>query len=174
MDTISTTSQEVWKDIPGYESHYKVSNFGRVKSLKNNREKILKLNPDKDGYSIVYLCLNSKIKTFKVHRLVMLSFVGKSELQVDHLNKIKNDNRIENLEYVTPRENILRGDMCQKKKAGCYSKYIGVTYSPKYLKKPWIARLQYKGKRINLGIYKTEEEANEIVMKFKKENNLIR
>jgi len=108
---------EIWKDIPGYEGFYQVSNLGRVKSLPRKgwmernkcwrlrKNRIFKLSADKSGYVRVLLRLNCKPKSFSVHRLVLISFVGESNLQVNHKNGIKDDNRLENLEYCTQSEN---------------------------------------------------------------------
>ena len=100
------TYEEIWKDVPGHEGLYQVSNLGRVKSLRFGKERILKPTPDKDGYYQVDLWKGGEGKTNKIHRLVMLAFFGESDLEVNHINGIKTDNRLENLEYCTPSENI--------------------------------------------------------------------
>lgn len=102
------TEKEIWKDIPNYEG-YQVSNLGRVKSLKRPRglkEKILKPLIDK-GYYQVALWKNSIAKFYKVHRLVWEVFNGQipENMQVNHINEIKIDNRLENLNLMTPKEN---------------------------------------------------------------------
>ena len=61
---------EEWKDIKEYEGFYQISNFGRVKSLYFNREKILKLSLSK-GYLQVTLHLHGEVETKSIHRLVM-------------------------------------------------------------------------------------------------------
>ena len=114
---IMQTYEEVWKDIPNYEGYYQVSNLGRVKSLSRkiesnrgffvSKEKILKQSKDQKGYFRVKLYFNSGKKTMKVHRLVMIAFVGKLNLEVNHINGLKEDNRLANLEYVTTRQNIM-------------------------------------------------------------------
>ena len=102
--------QEIWKDIPSYEGLYQVSNLGRVKSLGNryhrHNEILLKPKKDKYGYHIVTLYKNSRPKCYSIHRLVMMSFVGKSNLTVNHKNEIKTDNKLDNLEYMTNKDNV--------------------------------------------------------------------
>ena len=120
--------EEIWKDAPGYEGRYQVSNLGKVKSLNYNRtckEVILKAGKDGRGYLRVVLRKDGNSITNKVHRLVMLAFVGKSDLEVNHINGIKADNRFENLEYCSRSENIqhaydtglkARGENCYNSK----------------------------------------------------------
>ena len=100
---------EVWKDIAGYEGLYQVSSFGRVKSLWHGRERIRKPHLNHKGYSELNLCKGGNVKGFKVHRLVAEAFIPnpQNKREVNHINGIKADNRVENLEWVTPSENQL-------------------------------------------------------------------
>lgn len=94
---------EIWKDIPGYEDYYQVSNLGNVKSLRKN--KIMSPCIAGRGYNHLFLYKDKKASGFLVHRLVLLAFIGYSNLVVNHKNGIKTDNRLENLEYCTYSEN---------------------------------------------------------------------
>lgn len=118
MSTINST--EIWKLIPGYGSRYEVSNQGRIRSTYREQEfdgrwgrmvmrfpaKLMKASRTTAGYC--YLCLSKDAKGVKhlLHRLVMLAFVGESDLQVNHLDGDKENNRLENLEYVTSQQNL--------------------------------------------------------------------
>lgn len=97
---------EIWKIIPDFVE-YQVSNFGRIKSLKCNREKILKPVEGKKGYFQVSLCKNSKAYKKQIHQVVLQAFIGPCPkgLEVNHKNGIKSDNRLDNLEYMTHAEN---------------------------------------------------------------------
>lgn len=90
--------QEIWEDIKEYEGLYQVSNFGRVKS----KRKILKPR-DCKGYYIVGLCKNGKRKNFRINRLVAQAFIPNPNNYpcVNHINGIKTDNKVENLEWCT-------------------------------------------------------------------------
>lgn len=103
--------KENWKDIPGWEGKYQASDLGRIKSLGNDRtrkEKILKPGLNSYGYYIVGLCKCGKQFTKLVSRLVYETFIGKIPygMQVNHINEDKTDNRLENLNLMTPKENM--------------------------------------------------------------------
>lgn len=105
--------EEIWKDVVGYEGYYKVSNLGRVKSLprkENSKrnwitiERILSDKVSNIGY--VRVVFHDR-KKHSVHRLVMIAFVANpdNKPQVNHINGIRNDNRLVNLEWATSSEN---------------------------------------------------------------------
>lgn len=109
---------EIWKPIVGYENLYAVSNKGAVKRInrfvlcKNGERRVkndrnCKIFNNGFGYSIVSLWKEGKQKTMTVHRLVAIAFLHKEPHQkcVNHKNGVRNDNRVENLEWCTHSEN---------------------------------------------------------------------
>ena len=100
---------EYWKKVPGYEG-YEVSDFGTVRSLNyghSGKRKELKPVKNNNGYEIVSLYRDGVQKQFTVHRLVWNAFNGAipDGKEIDHINTVRDDNRLENLRIVTPREN---------------------------------------------------------------------
>ena len=105
--------QEIWKDIPGYDGKYQASTYGNIRSVdrvvqfgKNKRfisGRVLKQQKDVYGYSMVNLP-----KTIKVHRLVAMTFIPNEDgkEQINHIDGNKKNNRVENLEWVTAKENV--------------------------------------------------------------------
>lgn len=107
--------EEEWRDIKGYEGLYEVSNMGRVKSLnygRTGKSKILRPNETRLGYLRICLCKYGKHKIYWVHRLVLMTFNPNPDmksLEVNHIDEDKTNNRLENLEWVTRKENINHG-----------------------------------------------------------------
>ncbi len=110
---------EVWKDIPDYEGYYQCSNMGRVRSLDrhyyNSRGRkryhagvIIRQNTDPQRYKQVGLHKNGVSKTFRVHVLVMLCFVGERQGDdvINHKDGDKDNNSVENLEYCSQSHNM--------------------------------------------------------------------
>jgi hypothetical protein len=92
---------EEWKDIPGYEC-YQVSTFGRVKSSKVGKVKILKQAFHRRGYLVVALRKEGMSKSIKVHRLVGFTFLKRSIVsmnEINHINLDKRDNFYKNIEW---------------------------------------------------------------------------
>lgn len=145
--------KEIWKDVIGYEGLYKVSNRGRVKSIKRKfrvKDKILSLINHSAGYRYVNLYKEGECSPVcLVHNLVVTAF--KRELkeleQINHLDGDKTNNSLDNLEITTLRENI------SHRNGGAKGYYFN-----KEAEK-WHAQIGINGKNIYLGQYDTEEEA---------------
>ena len=168
---------EIWRDVKGYEGCYQASSLGRIKSLDRTvvckdgservyRGRILKGSINKTtGYRQVGLSVNGKLRTFTASQLVALAFLNHTPdghtSVVDHVNGNRLDDRVENLQIVTNREN---SSTCYRSnKETLSSKYAGVSWYKRDNK--WISRIQYEGKSVYLGLYPTELEAHEAYQK---------
>lgn len=109
--------KEYWKPVVGYEALYEVSNWGRVKSLKFGKERILKQGKDKKtGYLHVVLCKNNIKKTFLVHRLVAEAFIPNPNnyKEVNHKDEDKTNNSVDNLEWCDRKYNQNYGTIIER------------------------------------------------------------
>jgi len=161
--------KEQWKSVVGYEGLYEVSNIGRVKSLHKchgNGFKILCQLLNKQGYYCIGLSDASRglRKTQKVHIMVAQAFIGERPLHqdIDHLNGDTKDNHWGNLEYVTHRQNIIRGKSSALKKSR-HSNLLGAYWMKG--SKRWRASIGVSGKTKHLGVYDSEEQASEVYHK---------
>jgi len=101
------------KDIKGYEKLYAVDESGNVWSLRKN--KVLKPRLRQKGYCAICLCKQGKVKDYLIHRLVADAYIGISaELEVNHINGNRSDNRLSNLECVSRSVNALHGKWINK------------------------------------------------------------
>ena len=172
------TIKEEWKDVAGFIGFYKVSNYGRVISLnrkvyskiniaRNLKEKMLSI-VFRGDYNVVRLYGKDFDKNKFIHRLVAQAFIPNPENmpQVNHINGIKTDNRVENLEWVNTRENA-----CHK-----YSTYpsssqkTGVRYRKEH--KKWIAQIRIDGNLLHLGSFNSEQDAYQARVNYEKINNI--
>jgi hypothetical protein len=98
--------EEIWKPIKGYEEYYEISNKGRVRNIKTGQFK--KASVGKVGYPVVDICKNGKRKHKYLHRLLAEHFIPNSENkpQVNHIDGNKTNYQLNNLEWVTSKENI--------------------------------------------------------------------
>lgn len=105
----------MWKTINNFED-YEVSDLGEIKSLKTSEGKILKPQKLNSGYLFVNLCKNGAIYHKTVHRLVAEAFIENPENKpfIDHINGIRNDNRVCNLRWCTHKENM-NFELCRKR-----------------------------------------------------------
>lgn len=169
---------EIWKDIEDYEGLYQISNFGNVKSLDRTifhkkgfnitlKSKNIKYSKNKDGYCQVNLTKNSKQKCFKISRLVAEHFLNKefSDQEVNHIDRNKSNNHVNNLEWVTKRENC-----CHRSKL-INNNLIGVTFDKNRNK--YSSSIRINKKRIFLGRYNTEKEAYEARKNYELEHGII-
>lgn len=158
---------EEFRDIPGWEGFYMVSNLGRVKSLDrqvwNGRSwyklkgRILKPTLGTEGYFFVSLVKNKFRKVMRIHQLVAMAFLNHVpcgyKLVVNHRDSNRLNNMLDNLEVVTQREN-------SNYKKGVYSsKYPGVHWSNS--RKKWVSSIKVRGKSVRLGSFDCEELARE-------------
>jgi hypothetical protein len=150
--------EEIWKDIPNYEGHYMVSNFGRVKSMNYKKQKgvegIMKLKFRGQYLSVMF----ADRKCVSIHRLVALAFIGKlTNLVVNHKDFNKINNHLSNLEIITFAENHSHS-LNDRKIRGVYSsKLKGVSYFKNTGK--WRAQKWSLGKKKHIGYFNTEIEA---------------
>lgn len=149
---------EIWKEVDGYEGKLRVSNYGNVFKVITN--KLANKNLNNRGY--LRVCIEKK--HLYIHRLVCEHFIHsrrEDQTSVNHINGIKTDNRVENLEWVTPRENTFHYRMTNKT-------HPYVSYSEKTDRyESW---LSVNGKSRRIGRFKTLEEAEcAYLEKIKKE-----
>jgi hypothetical protein len=170
---------EIWKDVENYEGLYQVSNLGNVKSLdreiNDNRwgykiisGKELKKRKHSSGHLSVMLYKESKSKAFQIHRLVLNAFKSNDENKpcVNHIDNDPSNNNINNLEWVTYRENTCHYHSINP----LTSKYTGVCYDK--ARNKWKSKAQIKNKQYNLGRFDTEEQAYKARVEFEIKNNI--
>lgn len=160
------------KPILGYESLYDISNTGIVYSLKTDTKNECVLKPFYvKGYASVKLSKGERVDRVQhqIHRLVAIAFIPNPENkpQVNHINGIKSDNRVENLEWVTARENQTHKQLL---KGGQTSKYTGVSWNKE--RQLWCAQIWVGVNLLNLGFFYSEEQASLTYEKYCKEKKI--
>ena len=149
-------ASEIWKDIPGYEGLYQVSNTGFVKPLKYKNVPMTKGGIDIHGYYRKQLCKDGKKKFFKVHQLVAMAFLGHKpdgqNMVVNHIDNNQLNNRLDNLELVSQRYNT-----------HCHKDDVGVSFATSRNK--WIASIYIKPNDIELGRFLNKQDALDMYQK---------
>lgn len=99
---------EIWKGVPGHEDVYEISNLGKIRSFKKNRERILKLSKNTNGYLHVGLLKDNKKHCWLLHRLLATIFIPNPENKpfINHIDGNKLNNSMCNLEWCTQKENV--------------------------------------------------------------------
>ena len=148
---------EEFKIIKNFEN-YSVSNFGNVKN--NDTNEIIK-QYNSQGYKLVGI--NGNLK--RVHRLVADAFIPNPENKpyVDHINNIRDDNRIDNLRWATIKENCQNTSLSSKNKSG----YKGVNWDKRNNR--WRATIFEDGIKVHIGYFKNKEDAINARVKKAKE-----
>ena len=112
-------ANEQWRDVEGYDGMYQVSDLGRVRSLKFGKERILKNHTLPSGYVQIGLTKNGRVKMKYIHRLVAQAFIPNSDetkTQINHINEVKSENRVSNLEWCSAQYNVTYNDIHKRKK----------------------------------------------------------
>ena len=160
---------EIWKPVLNYENHYEISNFGNIRSLKKGKLRNLVQCPSSNHYMCCFLCINGKRTTYLTHILVAQSFLNYTNkdrrIVIDHIDRDRKNNKLNNLRIVTQRENTNR----RHKK--CYSKFTGVSFNKSRNK--WTASIFHNKKSVRLGSFDTELEAYKKRKKYEIENNIL-
>lgn len=174
--------EEIWKDIEGYEEMYQVSNLGRVKGLERTiirkdgkpltiEEQILKPSLDSRGYYFVSLTKNKQPKNYRIHRLIAEAFIPNpdNKPEIDHINTVPTDNRIENLRWVTHKENMNNQTTISKMSNSQQGKHLTQETKEKISKslkdnpsKPW------------LGKFGNEHPNSKPILQFTKDGDFMR
>ena len=161
---------EIWEPVKGYEGFYEASNLGRIKSLPRKVKhkiygemtvhgRIMKMRDDCHGYHALDLRgPNKERHNAKVYTLIAGAFLGEKPLGhiVDHIDGNRRNDYADNLQYITPRENVCKGLNCDLKKDKA-SKCRGVSWDE--WNNGWVARIKKNGKSIFLGRYSNDAEA---------------
>ena len=157
-DYIIKNEEEEWREVKGYEGHYIVSSYGNVKTLKFGKEKFMTKCNEGKGYSSLVLSNKDKVKSTQyVHKLVAIAFLNHKpsglDIVVDHIDNDKQNNRADNLQLISHREN------CSKDKKNGTSKYTGVSWCKGRNK--WRTMINIDRKSKFLGYFTNELEAAE-------------
>jgi len=137
--------------------NYSVTKDGQVYS--HNRNKFLAEHFDGRGYLKVNLYRHGKSFNFRVHKLVAMAYLdyvpnGKQDTVIDHIDNVKTNNNLSNLQIITNRENT------SKDRVGYSSRYVGVSWCKHHEK--WLCRISRNGKNKHLGYFNCEDTAHKV------------
>lgn len=158
--------EEIWKPVKGFEKYYEVSNMGNVRSIdrvvkrgrfyvkRESRLLSVNISNGTHGYVFLNLNLNGKAYPKRVHRLVAEAFIPNPDNRpcVDHINTIRSDNRVENLRWVTYKENA--------NNPITYRKCLQNTYTKDATRKALDTRKNKGGKKAPKTVYQFEKKGN--------------
>lgn len=136
---------EIWKDIKGFENLYEISNYGEVYSYRH--KKFMKVHMDRNGYKKIGLRKNGSTKYYFIHRLIWETFNGIIPLGmvVNHINEVKTDNRLENLNLMTTKENNCWGTATERRSKKLYKPVLQFDIEGNFIKE-WSSAKEIKEK----------------------------
>ena len=158
---------EIWIEVKGYEGKYAISNFGRIKSLSRiktngngsfiSQEHLINKQINRYGYEKCIIFQHGKPKTFLIHRLVAIAFINNNDNlpEVNHKDLVRNNNYVDNLEWVSKRENKTHGFIDKN----TINSHVGVYYEKRY--KSWIVKIWDGNKDNYIKSFASEDEAIE-------------
>ena len=160
------TREENWKKIENIDGDYMISDLGNMVNVRTGK-RVGAIGHDR--YVHFMGKQDGKVKNFKVHQLVWDAFGGKSydgkRIVIDHINNIRSDNRIENLQLLKFRDNCNKGIKVGR------SEVMGISWNT--AKQRWLAQISLGGQRFVLGFRRTIDEAkslyDEALFRFEKE-----
>ncbi len=160
---IMENQEEIWKDVVGYEGHYQVSNFGNIKSIKNGKDIVMKLGVSRNGYNSIGLWVNNIHESFMVHKLVAMAFLNHKPnkfdtLVIDHIDRNRLNNNVENLRLVSQRDNCIKG----LPRSG----YLGVQFNK--INNKWHVRPRINKKTRHFGYFDCPKIAGQAYLIFTK------
>lgn len=145
--------KEIWKDVSGYEGLYKVSNLGRIKSMPREwitgsrgsirtKEETINRAANVHGYFRIWLSKDGQAKQFGVHRIVAIAFMPNpsNKPQVNHIDGNKQNNKAENLEWATSKENVIHSH-----KTGLHNQVFGENHGKSTLTNELVLKIRELG-----------------------------
>ena len=132
QNELDNFDNEQWRDIDGYDGMYQVSDLGRVRSRYSGEWKVMKQRKNRKGYLRLDLSRDGNRKNASVHRLVAQAFIPNNDdnkTQINHINEVKTDNRVYNLEWCTAQYNSTYNDIHHRRR---HNKLIRDKIKPLY------------------------------------------